>query len=391
MIKSFYKVGRREKFFFDPSLGVRTTAYGYRVAESYIQWKKAFTEKWHSRGENFLLSEAGELGGNAVRGGEGVSSLRTLDASARTLGGDSVLPPLWLREKFFEAEKSGALRIGGKPAGINLGAELKAWAILSVPEGDGEREILYVVGKREERMCLTGYPIDRYGVGKAAGRPIPLKTTLEAKSFLGCFGRHVLLIHGGTLFYYYLSPVTGELERVPLGGGDETSPWCVKARGPVVADDAGRLFWVAGEDVYGFAVGYPKRLFRLEGEAGTEITRIKCFKNVLYLFRKERSGRVSAVYRVKEVSGALLKQKFNADADDDLFLAERGSALQYVKVASKSGRIRANPAAWSGEAERVGPSVDLAGGEAFLYFGALVPDVRYVGQDENKKTVCIHI
>lgn len=385
MPKTLYKKTRPPKIFYSRQVKFRSTAYGEDVRREFLVWHRFFYEKWNSKNENFLLFEQGDVGASPIRysGGYSLTSGISRLQDVEPLKSVSVLPPLWKGKLLLEVEKTGYLRVNGTRERLNLGADLKAWAILSLADGSENR--LYVVGKpiSETETFLTEFPLTEQGVGEPTAS-FGLEASIELSDRLVCFGRHIFLTHDEKLRYYYLSPQTGKPEQVAIGNAEDAT-WIRHVHLPIVADGRGNVYWSAEDGVYTFKIGYPASLRRLA--AGVEVDKLTCRGDQLFVCASDKNGKTLLCYHEKE-DGSFTGERFRVQAD--IVLSHREAEVEYISLQKRIGRTYALVCVNDGKNDRMLAQIELGVADnAFYYFGNLVADADYVGRVDNNKLIRI--
>ena len=287
MNKTFYKREPQKKTFFSRDMEVRSFAYGEGVFEAFVSWEKNFVNR-SGGGARYLVSCEKSILGRIP------SFISDKDA----VRGDA-LPTLVVDGVKFNATRDGILTVDSKRADVHLGTELKAWAVMSLA-GDGViKNFLFVIGKPHGSsiMALSMYEIDRYMNVGFAKKSIEIAQTYDLNSYINCLGQHIFVVHNSKLDYIYYNVKKDELETVAIGrdGKNEDYPPCCFVDKSVIADMAGRVFWLSQGNVYGIRIGYPRDIMRMDTPAMETIIGIRCDREYLYIFRKDKnSGRISA-------------------------------------------------------------------------------------------------
>ncbi|MBE6555154.1 MAG: hypothetical protein E7663_02810 [Ruminococcaceae bacterium] len=306
MNKTFYKRKQLPKVFFDRHMQVRSYAYGSEVHARFLEWQRDYVNARGGTGEKLIIAAQSSIYGVG-------------DTAHARVGDASVLPPLLVDGMRFTADADGWVSIGGSRTALNLGLELKAWALLTLSERQAKRQLLCVIGKPNGVDCLklSLYPVSRRGVDEHAEQSLDMEHTLSAESFLICLGRHMFVVHNTQLHYYYYHPERGGLEEVAIGGDlpCAEAPACRQVLPRVVTNTAGYVFWMSGDTVYGFPVGYPRRLLRIECDARETLSGITCVGEALLVYRKSKNtSRLSCVRYVKGQGGELIGTPLDENA-----------------------------------------------------------------------------
>lgn len=286
MIKAFYKRTKPIKTFFSKNVRIRSTAYGEGVHEEFLQWLGFFAKSLQSFGTGFRLS--------VEKRPEGAP----LAAQSAAVGGE--LPVLCLSGNTYTLSTSGQVLINGNPSPLNVGTEIKAWAIAANPHPDGQQNTLFVIGKPHNtaQMMLAGYPI-KSGIPQATPRLLhELPITLQASSYLVCLGKHILAVHDSCLHYFHYLPDTGELERVAIGADTTPAakPWGRHLYPLVVATQSGEIYWRTERHIYGFTVGYPGKLITVTVPHAEQLVHICADKKDLQIhYRNKNTNALTTV------------------------------------------------------------------------------------------------
>ncbi len=398
MLKSFYKKRRPIKVFFDKEMKYRSLAYGSEVNRSFVKWREYFDSNWNAKFKNFFINAQGDVGGNPVRSDDTFMSLRALEeaTNVKRIKTDSVLPPLWLNEMLLEVSADGFVTVSGRQTHVNIGLELKAWALMPlVTENGGTKTFLFVAAKPPgmNEMHISAYGFNSDGPENNALVSRKIDTTVNSRSYLVCYERHVFLVHNSMLDYFYFVPDTGELDRVAIGGDkDNAEVDCCKFVGRrVIADNSGNVYWIADNSVYGFPIGYPRRLAKIETDIHYVPVGINCYENELYVYRKNKSTGVYSCTRfVRAANGNLVGSHFNDGAASNLMLENRQGTLRYLKLTEKGGIANTTLAVYNGKSETTSDCMTFPSrGNVFCLFGLLDGNAVYAGYDENGNIVCL--
>ncbi len=365
---------------------LRSTAYGEEVLGKYLSWLKFFYLSWRRKDTHFLLSAQGDPGANPVRA-EGVPPL-VRAVPARSVEWDSHLPPLWYRTWFFETDRVGNLKINGERSPVNIGMDLKAWALMALPEADGGTEALFVIGtpggKGDAQLSMYGFHEGKLG---PCLQSIPLGATFEAFSKLVCLGRHVFAVHGGRLFYFYLSPFTERLEEVCIGEGARDDR-VNGVSGTVTADGYGNVFWISRNEVYGMRIGAPSRLVTVGFSINLETVKLVCSDRFLFVYRREKGAFGSLLceaYRTDCPQPERLEMHFTSGWNS--ILGVRDVALWYLKT--QDGRGTVALCSNEGHERQVSEVETVRAFNWFCLFGNVIAGARYAGYDEHRNIVYI--
>ena len=287
MNKTFYRREPQKKTFFSKDMEIRSFAYGEEIQNDFISWEKNFVNRSGGGGRYLISCEKNILG-----------RIPSFISDKDRMSGDA-LPTLVVDGVKFEATRDGILTVDSKRSEVHLGTELKAWAVMSLAKGGVIKNLLFVIGKPhgEKTMALSMYPIDRYMKVGFAKKTIEVSQTYDLNSYINCLGQHVFVVHNSKLDYIYYNADKDELETVAIGrdGKNEEYPPCNFVDKSVIADMAGRVFWVSQGNVYGIRIGYPRDIMRIDTPEREVIIGARCDREHLYIFRKDKnSGRIGA-------------------------------------------------------------------------------------------------
>lgn len=288
MNKTFYKRVARRKTFFSKDIEVRTLALGEEIEREFTEWEKSFSARC-AGGARYLISVEGAVGGRVP---EFISGKKSPTDS---------LPPLIVDGVKLSATRDGILTVGDKRSEVHLGTELKAWAVMNIPHLGSIKNFLFVIGKPhgEEHMALTMYEIDKYMNISFAKKSVELSQSHELDSYVNCLGKHIFTVHSSTLDYIYYNINNDELETVSIGrdGKNEDYPPCTLVDKSVVADMAGRVFWLSSGAVYGIKIGYPREVMKIDTPERETVVGIASDRENLYIFRRDKNTRKITAYR----------------------------------------------------------------------------------------------
>lgn len=295
MNKTFYKREPRRKTFFSRDMEVRSFAYGEQIEQEFISWEKNFVNR-SGDGRRYLISSEKSILGRIP------AFISDKDAAR----GDS-LPTLIVDGVRCDATRDGILTVDSKRSEVHLGTELKAWAVMSIAKGGEIKNILFVIGKPHgsTAMAISMYEFDKHMNLGFAKRSIEISQTHDLNSYINCLGQHIFVVHNSGLDYIYYNINKDELETVAIGrdGKNEDYPPCRFVDKSIVADMAGRVFWLSQGTVYGIRIGYPRDIMRIDTPEREIVVGIRCDREYLYIFRKDKnSGRISA-YRYGDTEG----------------------------------------------------------------------------------------
>ncbi len=389
MIKSFYKRRPVRKVFFVRDMKIRSYAYGNEVHSEFLEWRKNYLERWNRRNSEFLLSERGDIGANAAKI-DSVAEFRVVEPQNQRviLRKQGKISPLWFEGMFLETNKDGDLYINDQKSDIVLGTELKAWGATAVWHGKIPSFTLFVVGKNKSgEVELRGYPIDpKTGIASEPSVAVGISATLNTKSHLYCFGKHIFLIHESKLHYYYYNTDLSRLEEVAIKTDEpnDGKAFLSNVRNPIVCDSNGFVHWQSENSVYSFPIGFPRRLNEIDLGERNELSGIQCFKDSLFIYRKNKITREFSCLQYNfYCDGAVDGKVFNHGAKYNMFYAEKNGLLYYVKVpfASRRAYVTKNNAG----NESVVSEIDISrSDEMFSINGNLYLGCNYIGAELNK-------
>ena len=296
MIKAFYKTRPPIKVFFDEKMQYRSLAYGSDVYNGFLDWVGMHLKKKSIFGDRYLLWQSAGIYGEEY----GVKPDTPKGA------GESVLPPLCVENTIYTVESSGHISINGKKNILNLGSEMKAWGVSVFPGEYGEMRILFVIAKpaHDPEMCLTAYEMIKGDVKASPLVRLPLEHSMEPSSRLFCFGKQIFIIHNSKLGYYYFDYDKKVLDTVPIGedGDNAEFDWCRRASS-FVANGRGYVFWISDGTVYGFPIGYPRRLLKLTCGPREIPVHLRCDESYLYVYRKDKNNGRVACFKYAQSTG----------------------------------------------------------------------------------------
>lgn len=287
MNKTFYKRKNHVKVFFDKRMVMRSLAFGSKVTNDFLEWQRYYNEERSITPDRFILSSQ--------------KSIYRPEPGGVCSTAESVLPPLFFDSMRFTVGEDGWAFVNGSRTPLNLGTELKAWAILTAPEPDKKHKYLCVIGKpngeQTPKLCL--YPITRKGPAEHAELWVEVEHSMSATSFLICLGRHIFTVHNAKLDYLYCDFEHGELDHIGIGDDapNTESPWCQLVEPYLITNGTGAVFWLSEDTVYSIPIGFPKRLSRITGDARERTVSIAGADNALLIQRKNKNTSQSLYYR----------------------------------------------------------------------------------------------
>ena len=383
MIKTFYKSRPPKKVFFNREIKLRSFAYGKEVHNEFLEWRKSFYARWNKLNSNFLLLERGEIGANPVKVGTSDRIMVAKPKNQREVNRKSgSLAPLWVEDMYLEATRDGDLFINDEKSEIVLGSELKAWGVTAVWESTLPTYTMFIVGKdKHGEVALRAYPFDiKSGPIMQEKASVKLNATINKRSYLYCFGKHIFLVHESTLYYYYYNTDLGRLEEVAIKTDEpnKDKDFCNNVTGALVCDGAGGIHWQSGNSVFSFTIGYPGRLNCIELGDRHELCGIQCFGEDLYVYRKNKISKEYSCLQYTKIRGEYEGKVFNHGAKSNLFYMEKGGFLYYLKIPALSRR--ASVIRNSAGNESVLSDIEMsASQDMFCVNGNLYLDCKYVG------------
>ena len=301
MNKTFYKRKAKTKVFFSKDMKVRSYAYGEGVNTSFLEWQKYYYSTRGPIGDKLIISTQGSIDGKAKAN------------SASQNNGIDGLSALVFDSMRFEMSKDGWVSVNGSRTALNVGVEIKAWAILTVTEKGIRKNCLFVISHPNGSggMALTVYPITKRGPEESPIITKELEYTPDPRSFLMCMGRHVFIVHNSKLDYLYYNIEKGELETVAIGGDGDNAEfeWCNFVGHKMVANTAGYVFWMSSEEVYGIKIGYPAKLIHIEGGRFETPVDLVCQGTSLNVFRKSKNTSKISESRYTETVDGVFDEK----------------------------------------------------------------------------------
>lgn len=283
--KVFYKKKPIEKFFFDKNMKVRSLAFGQAVQEEFIAWQRFINQKKNVFGEGFSLFEQTDVGGDIKS-----DFLQSKNSNPiEKLSFDGVV---------YQIKKDGFVWVNDKRSGLCVGTEIKAFSLFYFTDNDvtykGIAVISKPIGAKETRLCL-------YRVLKTEPETSPfmvktLSPTLDNKSWIFCLGKHLLIVHNSTLDYLFINVKDDCLDCVSIGGDDNNDnfEWCQLIYPHLAVTEDGGVFWLSDTTVYGFKVGYPKRLIKIDNAQTEKAIFVRGGKTAVSVYKKDKnSGKIT--------------------------------------------------------------------------------------------------
>lgn len=275
-MKTFCKKQLPKKNFFSFGANVRSLAYGEEVKKEYADWLRYHSTRWLTARGGFVLFDGGNASGKTfteAKGGKGDLPLLKLDGESFCL-------------------QSGRVSVGNKKDALNLGSEVKAWALSAIHTSAGVKTFMFAVAKRPggNGTTIAVYSYRRNPSEFAFLCEAPLPTVLDVSATLVTLGRHVFLVLGGELFYYYFSHKC-ELQPVAIGQNDGCDKGFLhRVKNYVVANEAHRVFWACSESVYAITIGSPSLVSEFRCLDGEVVEHIDCLGGGLNVYTKRRHG-----------------------------------------------------------------------------------------------------
>ena len=276
--KMFYKKTARQKVFFSKEMNVRSFAHGQAVHEEFIDWQKLFFEKRQAYPNEFMLSTQPDIYGFGL----GINEK----------GIDKSLVRLSIEGNSIELQKDNFIYINGKRSTLYAGSEVKAYAGFYFQHDKRLVKGLAIISKvsNEEGTKLRLFRWNRDTLESDCFASVALPSTMEANSYLVCLGKHIFLVHNSILDYYYVNIDDKALERVAIGKDtDEVLEWCRFVNPAIVTMGQGYVFWWTDDTVYGFSIGYPYRLVKIETNGRERIVRVQGEEDGILVFRKDKN------------------------------------------------------------------------------------------------------
>lgn len=388
MNKSFYKSRRAIPTFYNKDLKTRFSAYGEEVSNNFLSWRKKFCSMWRDERTNVLLSAQGCIDGIEARlsGDEYVVT----KGDANVVRSTSALPPLIFYDDVWEVNGNGFVFCNGEKTTLNIGSELKAWALLTTFNSMREA-YLVVIGKpssNSSQAKLSVYTMPFEDNEAVLLDSVDMVTTLDASSFLICFERHIFSVHASKLYYYYFNAQDCKLECCSIGadGDNPKFKWCQYVKPRVVCDNCGNVYWATDKTLYCVPLGYPRNLLIVDDFEGRECCNLQCFDNALYAYY-ERYGEVVCFKYVLD-DGMFVKRKFNVGAKANLFVSVTDVSSTYVKIVEGDNFDKATMTTKGDDGKEIARGQALAVTKnAFCFFGEIVDNSRYVGINMRKNKI----
>jgi len=286
MVKNFYRRIAEPKTFFDPSVKVRSLAFGDKIREDLISWQDYFLRERGVGGARLVISsDEGIMGSEYSIGG----SKEGREAPTGAGG----MCPLVMSGVKYELGKDGWVNADGRRTDLYAGVDIKAWAIATVQTQRDTKSMLFIIGKPKDgsHMMLSGYEISRTRPSGTPTFSVEYESTFETESYITCYGSNIFTIHNSTLDYYYWNVYDGTLERVPIGqdGDNSEFPQCHRVHRGVVSNRKGNVFWISDGDIYGITVGRPTTLIPIKIGADEEVVSIRGNDRGLTVYRKNKN------------------------------------------------------------------------------------------------------
>ena len=309
MIKAFYKPEPPKKLFYDKNMLHRSPAYGEEIYCDFLEWEKFHLEKKNHLGDKYKLWRGADLFGEPYD--EQKAGKRNLT--------DAILPPLCTEDACYTLESDGHVAVNGRRTSFVLRVEPKSWSMSVFRQNGGERKFLFVIGKSFEceDVWLQAFRVTKAGIADEPIANVALTPTMDATSKLLCFGKHIFIVHNSKLDYFYFDDKDEVLDRVAIGEDAENADlaWCAFASS-VVANGRGMVFWISDKSIYGFSIGYPRQLAKIECAMRERIVHIRCDKNALYVYCKDKNTGAMSCYRYVDGMDGQLRGELCTPADN---------------------------------------------------------------------------
>jgi len=300
MLKRFYKIKKAPKVFFHPNIETRTVAYGEDIRRELREWQTYFFSEARAGKNGFRLSKQGNVvGSDYAIGGPLFGKEKPPETSGHG--------KLAMHGVTYEIAKGGFVLANGSQSELNVGTEIKAWAILSIPGELTNFNAFAVIGKPvgSENMCLALYEMSGVRPSARMIASVAIEYTMNRDSELICFGKHIFVVHNSKLSYYYCNVEKEQLEEVPIGtdGANSEKAWCMGVSGNIALDRAGGVFWLSERDVYGIRIGSPANLLHVALLARELPLGIRADGEELCLYTEDRNSHKQNVIRCMSVNG----------------------------------------------------------------------------------------
>lgn len=294
MVKRFYKITKAPKVFFNPNIEMRTVAYGENIRREVMAWQSYFFSEYRAENNNFVISKQRNIRGDEYAIGGSLYEKAQQKSSSRwgtlSIGGVN-----------YEIAKGGFVMANGSQSDLNVGSEIKAWAIVSIPFNSVYINAFAVIGKPSGSnvMCLALYEINKNRPTPKMIASVELEHTMNLDSGLICFDRHIFIVHNSKLSYYYYNIDKERLEEVAIGtdGPNSDKSWCTGVSSSISIDRAGRVFWLAEDGIYGFPIGYPRNLIRIGLTAREIPLGIRTNAETLCIYTEDRNSHKKSISR----------------------------------------------------------------------------------------------
>jgi hypothetical protein len=261
-----------------------------------MAWQSYFFSEYRADNNNFVISKQRNIRGDEYAIGGSLFEKTKPKTSSRwgvlSIGGVN-----------YEIAKGGFVMVNGSRSDLNVGSEIKAWAIVSIPISSGCINAFAVISKPvgSDAMCLALYEINKTSPTSKMIASVELEHTMNLDSGLICFGSHIFIVHNSKLSYYYYNIDKERLEEVAIGtdGPNFEKSWCTGVSENISIDRAGRVFWLAEGGVYGFPIGYPRNLIHIELTAREIPLGIRTNAESLCIYTEDRNSHKKSVSRCR--------------------------------------------------------------------------------------------
>lgn len=366
-MKCFYKPIKEDKIFYASNMLQRSSAYGEKVIDEFLEWQQFTDNKKALVNCRFKLCAYNDKGNNNSFGNNDVRYVYNCKNP------DNTTPSLWLNGSEIEIDRTGYVYFEKNRISF-LGEEIKGWGIICALHPLNVDYYLAAIVRNRNKCSLSIYAVKDIIVGIIQSvTDIDLPNSY-GNSFMACFGCNIFIIHDEKMGYYHFVPEKSLLETVTVGNGEfniaDGAPVCE----PIIATDGGDILWASENCVYGFRLGNPANLFKFGEKYGFDIETIQSYRNVVYIYYKKHEGTEKRCfaypfYGPRRGAGEL----FNEQANFNLILRDDNTQLRYAKVNDRSVEIKIRYKERSGEftersfyIDKSSNKVSLADNELFV-------------------------
>lgn len=328
MAKTFYKIQPKYKNFFNKDIVFRSTAYGKDVLNEFKAWLKFYNKKYSNPMHHLWASNQSDIGNNACFGKE-----TKYDLQVKYIQSESMLNPLFVNGDFIQLTLQGFIKIGSRKTD-KIVFEPKGWALSVIPSYCGEKLGIALLGKlgNQQKMHLNILSLDNEGITNII-RPIEIKSTNDRESYIVCLGQNIFAVHDSLLYYFYLNVDKQELEQVAIM--EDKLPvevnCCNKVLPRIVASQEGKVFWCANNAIYSFTLGEPRNVKLIDSIKNTTVTDLQYVNDKLFVYARNLQGKLTCTVYSKR-GNDLIKQEFNSNATQNIFLSMEGDKCKYIGV-----------------------------------------------------------